>query len=119
MERPANQTRWQEWITLFLGAWIFISPWVFGFSGTEVSAWNYFIVGAVMFIFSGVAISNNESAEWVSLVAAAWLFISPWVTSLAAAGGARGDAVISGILGVVFAAWGLAQHQRRTIAMNR
>jgi hypothetical protein len=30
-----------------------------------------------------------------------------------ATGAPRGDAILAGILGVVFAAWGLAQHERR------
>ena len=112
MERTNRQVRWQEWVTLALGAWVFISPWVFGMDAGSASAWNYYITGGVMVVFSGAAISANESAEWVSLVAAVWLFFSPWIVGNGVVGSARGDAVVAGILGVLFAAWGLAQHDQ-------
>jgi hypothetical protein len=116
MERPVATTgpRWQEWVTLVLGAWVFVSPWIFGFSASPGVSLNYFIVGAVMFVCSAVAISRNESAEWVSLIAAVWLAISPWIVGFMGRSTPKGDAILVGILGIIFAAWGLAQHERRT-----
>jgi hypothetical protein len=67
-----------------------------------------------MFVCSGAAIARNESAEWISLIAAVWLAVSPWILGYMGTSAPRGDAILVGILGVVFAAWGLAQHERRT-----
>src|SRR5215470_19223722 len=30
----ALSNRWQDWLNLILGAWLFISPWVLGFANT-------------------------------------------------------------------------------------
>jgi SPW repeat len=113
MDRPVVQPRWQEWITLILGAWVFVSPWIFGFTASQAVTLNYFIVGAVMFVCSGAAIVRNESAEWVSLIAAVWLAVSPWILGYMTTQAPKGDAILVGVLGIIFAAWGLAQPERR------
>jgi hypothetical protein len=43
---------WQEWITLLLGVWIFIAPWVLGIVGYPRAAWDHWIVGALIFLIS-------------------------------------------------------------------
>jgi hypothetical protein len=90
MERPVIQPRWQEWITLILGAWVFVSPWIFGFTASQAITLNYLIVGAVMFVCSGAAIARNESAEWISLIAAVWLASIAVDTGLHGYGRAQG-----------------------------
>lgn len=41
---------WEEWINLLSGVWLFISPWLIGFSGSTPALWNALIVGALVFI---------------------------------------------------------------------
>jgi hypothetical protein len=43
---------WQEWINLLLGIWIFIAPWVLGFTGLSAASWDHWIVGALVFLIS-------------------------------------------------------------------
>ncbi|HZT27927.1 MAG TPA: SPW repeat protein [Pseudolabrys sp.] len=44
---------WEEWINLIAGVWVFISPWVLGFSVTHgVAAWDCYVIGALVFILS-------------------------------------------------------------------
>ena len=43
---------WQEWISLLLGIWIFIAPWILGFAGYPSAAWDHWIVGALIFLVS-------------------------------------------------------------------
>ena len=33
----ALSNRWQDWLNLILGAWLFISPWVLGFANTATA----------------------------------------------------------------------------------
>jgi hypothetical protein len=44
------RTEWEDWVNLVLGAWLFISPWIFGYVGEANAAWNSFIVGALIFL---------------------------------------------------------------------
>lgn len=39
---------WEEWINLILGIWLFVSPWVLGFAGNTVAAWDSFLVGVAI-----------------------------------------------------------------------
>jgi hypothetical protein len=43
---------WEEWINLLAGIWLFISPWVLGYSGNHAALWNALIVGALVFILA-------------------------------------------------------------------
>jgi hypothetical protein len=53
---------WQEWVNLALGVWIFIAPWVLGFAtgGYVAAAWDHWIIGALVFIFSGITILEYQ-----------------------------------------------------------
>ncbi|MGE5539052.1 MAG: SPW repeat protein [Gemmatimonas sp.] len=41
-----------EWAILVAGAWVFLSPWVLGFTDTPRASWNHWIVGALVVILS-------------------------------------------------------------------
>lgn len=43
---------WQERINLVLGIWLFVAPWVLGFTGLLAAAWDHWIVGALVFLIS-------------------------------------------------------------------
>lgn len=71
--------RWQDWIIMVIGIWVFITPWVFGFSNMNF-AWSSFLTGALLTIFSIWELSNKKIwEEWINLIIAAWMFISPWI----------------------------------------
>lgn len=67
-------------LELIISLWFFISPWVYG-AYHMANAWNSWIVGAVMAIIAAVSLSSPRisSLNWVNVVLAAWVFISPWV----------------------------------------
>jgi hypothetical protein len=54
---------WQEWVNLVLGIWLFISPWVLGFSGLAGAAWNHWIVGALVAILAAWELQAARSAS--------------------------------------------------------
>jgi hypothetical protein len=49
---------WQAWLTLILGAWIFIAPWVLGFYENRVASFDHWIVGALIFAISASILSQ-------------------------------------------------------------
>src|SRR5215831_8518266 len=81
--------RWQDWLNLLLGAWLFISPWVLGFAQTQAAAGagathslaapNAWIFGVIVVLLSIAALARTQPwEEWLNLIAGIWLFISPW-----------------------------------------
>jgi hypothetical protein len=53
---------WEEWLNLALGAWLFASPWVLGFSTSVLLMWNAVIVGALVVLLAGWAISPTTGS---------------------------------------------------------
>jgi SPW repeat len=68
---------------LVCGAFLFVSPWLFGFvhrSGRVDAE----LVGAAMIAVSIAAIAAFAMwEEWVSLALGAWLIVAPWVLGFA------------------------------------
>ncbi len=54
---------WQEWISLLLGIWIFIAPWVLGFVSLANASWDHWVVGALIFLISisNLAVARRQS----------------------------------------------------------
>jgi len=45
---------WEEWVTLLLGVWVVVSPWVLGFVLTTAATWVHVIVGLIVAIVAAV-----------------------------------------------------------------
>jgi hypothetical protein len=54
---------WEEWTNLALGAWLFASPWVLGFSSSALLMWNAVIAGALVVVLAGLAISPTQGSS--------------------------------------------------------
>src|SRR6266568_929761 len=59
---------------LVLGAFLFCSPWMFGFDAGKVSE-NAFVSGIVIAALAVFAVWE----EWLNLIVGLWVLISPWV----------------------------------------
>jgi hypothetical protein len=57
-----SRAPWQEWISLLIGIWLFIAPWVLAFSGMQNPAWDHWIVGALVFLVALSALSFTRGA---------------------------------------------------------
>ena len=76
-----NSSKLAAGINFLLGIWMFISPWVYGAAGTG-SAWNSWIVGALIAIVAAFGLSNSRearSSSWTNTILGGWLFFSPWI----------------------------------------
>lgn len=120
--------RWQDWINLVLGVWLFVSPWVLGHMLIEAAAWNAFVFGAVIALIAITALARYTVWQEVILIAIAlWLIIAPWVlpfTPADADGAALSTALLLavwnhiavGLLVAIFAAWEMAAARRASTA---
>jgi hypothetical protein len=109
-------SRWQDWLNLLLGAWLFISPWVLGFAKTSTAtgtmhssaASNAWIFGVIVMVLSIAALVRTQPwEEWLNLLAGVWLFISPWALSYSTVPSALWNALIVGALVFILAWWDL------------
>jgi hypothetical protein len=96
----------QDWVNLILAACLFISPWVIGFAGETVPAWNAWIIAVVLAVVAIAAISAfAEWEEWVNALLGAWLIIAPWVLGFAGSMQARWTHVVLGLLTAAVSIW--------------
>jgi hypothetical protein len=106
-----KEKRWQDWLNLLIGIWLFISPWVLGFAGSEFSAsWNAWILGVAIVVFSAIAVSIPQAwEEVINILLGIWMVISSWVIGITNRA-VETNAVIVGLLVILFAAWAMAMN---------
>lgn len=51
---------WQERINGLLGIWVFIAPWVLGFTGLTRAAWDHWVVGVLVFLVAMYSIAMAQ-----------------------------------------------------------
>jgi hypothetical protein len=107
-----KERRWQDWLNLLIGVWLFISPWAIGFAGSDMTAsWNAWILGVATVVFSALAVSMpNAWEEVINILIGIWMVISSWVLGVASRA-AESNAVIVGLLLILFAAWAMAMNR--------
>jgi SPW repeat-containing protein len=122
----SRATRWQDWATLILAVWLFISPWLLQFGaavqvppagaapGATVAvshaAWNAWVLGVIVFLVALSAIGSIEVwQEYWNLVLGAWIFAAPWALGFVGLRRASWDHWI--VCGLIFllAVWGVSQ----------
>jgi len=101
-----REARWQDVGALALGVWLFISPWILGFTGVETAAANAWIFGIVIVILAALAIfAYQQWEEWLNAAIGVWVFISPWVLGAAGNVSILWNSLIVGALLLVLALW--------------
>ncbi len=51
---------WEEWTNAVLGAWLVISPWMLGYSTSPGLMWNAVISGALIVLFAGWTLMEQQ-----------------------------------------------------------
>jgi SPW repeat-containing protein len=90
--------RWQDYVTMASGVLLFISPIVFGETGSTVATGTAYVLGILLFL-SGIlaaALREARGVEVVPAIVAVITFLSPWLLGFA------------GVTGVAWSAWVLA-----------
>jgi len=101
----ARNARWQNVANFVLGAWLFISPWVLGFSDAGKVATKAWIFGIIIALLALTAIfAYQRWEEWLTAAIDVWVFISPL---LGAVSNARilWSSLVVGALLVILALW--------------
>jgi hypothetical protein len=89
---------------LILGAFLFFSPWIFGYAGST-AAENANIVGVIIAVLAVAALAAFAIwEEWLNLIVGLWTLVSPWVLGFQATTKATTVCVVVGILVAVLAA---------------
>src|SRR3954454_19604808 len=89
---------------LILGAFLFFSPWIFGFDAGRPSQ-NAHIAGIVIAILAIAALAAFAVwEEWLNLIVGLWTLIAPWVLGFEGAKTAMTIHVVVGIAVAVLAA---------------
>lgn len=110
-----DSRRWQDWLNLALGIWLFFSPFFMGYAtGADgVAAWNSYLLGIGVVIFAAAAIARPAQwEEWINLALGVWLVISPWVLGFSADETALWNHLIVGLIIGIDAAWAMAKTPR-------
>lgn len=113
---------WQDTVSLILGVWLFLSPWILGFTATEAAMWNAVAFGLLIIAMAVLALVEfHEWEEWADMAVGLWLVVSPWVLGFAviaagAASVATWNVIVVGLLTLGLAAWSLRDHRHHTHA---
>lgn len=53
-----------EWVQIIVGAVVFLSPWLGGFSAATGAAWTAWIIGIALIVFAAIALNQyNKDGE--------------------------------------------------------
>lgn len=98
----------QDWMNLILAVALFLSPWVMGFAGEFMPAWNAWILGVVIGALALATLTAfSEWEEWVNMVLGIWLVLAPWLLDFATNANAMWTHVVVGLLVAAISAWAL------------
>ena len=71
---------WKDSIELVVGLWLLLSPLALGFFSNPVAAATTILVATVVFFVSQLGLANQQPwEEWVNLIAAVILIVSPFL----------------------------------------
>lgn len=75
-----TKNRWQEWVNMALGLWLFVSPFLGFGHETGAAALNAYIFGVIIVVLSGSALFFSQIwEEWINMAIGIWLFVAPFV----------------------------------------
>ncbi len=99
-------THWRDVANLVLGLWLAISPWALSYMMDAIPAWNALVVGVIIAVAAAATlIAFHKWEEWVNVVLAIWLIVSPFVLGFAAHTTAMWDHIVVGVLVGILALW--------------
>lgn len=107
-----DRNRWQDWLMLVLGAWLFFSPFFMAYGSIgDPAALNAFIVGAAVGLFAiwSIYAPGRTWEGWISLLLGGWLVFAPFLFGFyGTAQVAAWNSIAIGALIVADAIWTIA-----------
>ncbi|MCI0507142.1 MAG: SPW repeat protein [Gammaproteobacteria bacterium] len=88
---------WKDSIEMVIGLWLLVSPLALGFFSNPVASISTIAVATVVFFVSQLGLANQQPwEEWVNLIAAVILIVSPWLFGYASVAAATWNALAAG-----------------------
>jgi hypothetical protein len=91
-------------IALLAGAWLFVSPWIYG-AYTIATAWNSWIFGGLIVLLGLIRIGRPAFSifSWFNMVIGAWTLCSPWIYGYASTNTGRSiNSLCVGVIVFIF-----------------
>src|SRR5712671_5161295 len=96
---------------LVLGAFLFVSPWIFGFDAGKASG-NANIAGIIIAVLAIAALAAFAVwEEWLNLLVGLWTLVSPWLLGFQGTSAMTVHVIIAEIIGTGATADELAEAQ--------
>jgi hypothetical protein len=91
---------WRKWVTVLLGTYLFIAPWILGTVGDEASSVNAWIVGACIVVATlrVPIVSGPRAAELIRVGLGAWLLASPFALGFAGSSAAWNAWIVGALI---------------------
>lgn len=100
------KARWQDWINLALGLWLFASPWLLYYTSSGAAAWQAYYLGGAVFVFALWALFDEKGwGQRFNAVIGTWLVVSAWVIGFSDNLTATINALIVGGTTAIVAVW--------------
>jgi len=102
-----KKNRWQDWLNMLLGAWLFASPWLLKYAADlPRAAWSAWISGAAIVLFAAIALYIPKVVEEIAnALLGIWVAVSPWVIGFAASRDVTTNTLLVGVLVALLAIW--------------
>jgi hypothetical protein len=103
------QQHWQDWLTLVLGIWLFISPWMLNYvTISRMASGVALVIGAMLFIVSLISrFAFHVAEEVIDVILGLCLIASPWAFGYAAISIPTDNAIIVGVLATLASLFGV------------
>ena len=99
-------THWRDAANFILGLWLIISPWVLAYAMETLPTRNACIVGVIIAVAAAAAFfAFHKWEEWINVVLAAWLIVSPFLFGYQAYSTIFWNQIIVGVLVGGLALW--------------
>ena len=99
--------RFQDWLTVVIGALLFVAPFVLGATANQAAAWTAYAGGVLLAIAGLWSLARsspaNHVAEWAEIVIGVLVFLTPWALGFTGLTAMAWSVWIAGILAVVLA----------------
>jgi hypothetical protein len=102
----------QDPVTLVLGLWMLVSPWVLGYDTARSLMWSALVLGALIALTALVGLFKaGESTQWTNAIVGLCVIVSPWIPAVSSIV-ATANAVLVGISVTGLALWALVNEEK-------
>jgi ABC-type uncharacterized transport system permease subunit len=105
MERAWKKEAVADVVNVVLGAFLFVTPWLYRYGSEGAASWNAWLSGIVV---AGLAVAAlaayAEWEEWLNLLVGLWVAASPWLVGFSANATATHMHLVVGVIVALAAA---------------